>query len=85
MIGLRTNQNAIPHASQRCSTLMSPSPALTWPTGAMSSLWQVGHRRSRVSGNSASGVGMGPQPSMAGEVIGVALSRCSPGCDRLPE
>ena len=35
MIGLRTNQNPIPHDSHRCRTLTSPSPAMTWPTGAI--------------------------------------------------
>ena len=71
MIGLRTNQNPIPHDSHRCRTLTSPSPAMTWPTGAISSLWKPGHRRSRVWGSSGSGSGRGRNPSPGSPAVNV--------------
>jgi hypothetical protein len=45
-----TNQNAVPHAAQRRSSLIIPPPARARPTGAIRSLAQDGQRRSRVSG-----------------------------------
>jgi hypothetical protein len=45
-----TNQNAVPHAAQRSSSLIIPPPALARPAGASASLAQAGQRRSRVSG-----------------------------------
>jgi hypothetical protein len=57
MIGFSMNQNVSAHVSQRCSTQINPFPATTCPTGAIASLCQVGHRRSRVFGNSGSGSG----------------------------
>ena len=54
-IALRTTQNAVAHASHRCSTLITPQIAVTWLTGVIRWLAQEGHRRSRVSGSSGSG------------------------------
>ena len=77
MTGFRTNQKAIPHDSHLCCTLMSPSPATTWPTGSICSLWQAGHRRARVSGSFASGEDMGRHRSMPRRAPG-ALAASEP-------
>jgi hypothetical protein len=70
--GFRTKKNATPHVSQRCSTRINPFPATTWPTGSIASLWQAGHRRSRVSGSGASGGGMARHRSMGTAAVNVA-------------
>jgi hypothetical protein len=53
----RTNQNGVPQASHRCSTLIRPLRAVTWLTGSIRWLRHEGHRRSRVSGSTGSGSG----------------------------
>ena len=71
-IALRTKTNRVLHRSHRCSTRISPSEALTWPAGVIASLWQAGHRRSRVSGSAASEGGMGRHRNTAGGTAGLA-------------
>jgi hypothetical protein len=53
---LRTNKNAVPHVSHRCSVLIIPPTPKTWPACRICSLWQAGHWRSRVSGWARSSV-----------------------------
>jgi hypothetical protein len=55
---LRTRKNTVPHTSHRCSDLMSPPAARTWPTGAIRWLRQEGHRGWSVSGSASAGDGM---------------------------
>jgi hypothetical protein len=81
MTGLRTNQNATPHGSQRCSTLIMPSAARTCLTGVIVPLRQIGQWRSRVSGSSASGGGMVRHRSMGAPAVtvGYATQPMRPG------
>ena len=51
-IRVRASQNTIPHDSHQCCDVIVPFPAMRWPARLMCSLWQVGHRRSWVTGNS---------------------------------
>src|SRR4029450_5610090 len=59
----RTTKNAVEHASHWCSTLITPLKAVTWLTGVIRLLAQVGQRRARVSGSAGSGNGMWANPS----------------------
>jgi hypothetical protein len=54
-IRVRASQNTIPHDSHQCCDVIVPFPAMRWPARLMCSLWQVGQRRSWVTGNSSLG------------------------------
>jgi hypothetical protein len=78
-IRVRTNQNAAPHASHRCSDLIVPPPAMTWPACTILSLWHEGQTRSRLSGSAGSGDVMG------GEAVGASPGYLAAGNFRSAE
>jgi hypothetical protein len=71
-----TNQNAVPHDSHRCAHVIIRSLATTTPASLISSLWQLGHRRSWLIGNSGSGARTAGLPIWTS--ISILQKNCSP-------